>query len=352
VEEELDAGFWRRYARAAHTLNLVIVAIDLCYALATYSTGPNRLALVLINVAAFGGIVSAIAMVPEAKIAASPHRDVIFGSWCVAGPVLVAVAASLDGGVASPLAWLFPLAVMFTATVHRPPIVVLSAVASLTSYIVVGGVHGSLTAHPAMVAVQSGYLIALAYAGALTAHYRWTDYDTMVGITQWLSSLADRDGLTGLLNHRAFHEQLTREVAQAERDDEPLAVLVIDADHFKRVNDDHGHLVGDEVLKALAQAIVTETRAGDLCARVGGEEFCVALPRATRAEAHDVAERVRAAVAALDVAAPITVSIGVGVASGREGGATLPTAVLQRADAALYEAKRNGRNQVCELAAA
>jgi diguanylate cyclase (GGDEF)-like protein len=351
VEEGLDADFWRRYARAAHALNLVIVVIDLGYAAATWSTGPNRLALVLLNLAALGGVVSAIAMVPEAKIAASPHRNVIFGAWCVAGPLLVAVAASLDGGITSPLSWLFPLAVMFTAAVHRPPIVILSAAASLASYIVVAGIHGSLGARPATVVVQSGYLVALASAGALTAHYRWSDFDTQVEITRWFSSLADHDSLTGLLNHRAFHEQLAREVAQAARDGEPLAVLVVDADHFKKVNDEHGHLVGDEVLKALAATIVAETRAGDLCARVGGEEFCVALPRATRAEAHEVAERVRLAVAALDVVTPITVSIGVGVAHGTTD-APVSTAVLARADAALYEAKRNGRNQVCELAAA
>jgi diguanylate cyclase (GGDEF)-like protein len=351
VEEELDAGFWRRYARASHTLNLLIVVIDLGYALATYSTGPHRVPLVLINVAALGGIVSAIAIVPEQKIAGSPHRNLIFGVWCVAGPLLVAAGAWLDGGITSPLAWLFPLSVMFTAAVHRPGTVVLSALASLGGYVVVAGAHGAIVAHPANVAVQSGYLISLAYAGALTAHYRWSDYDTRVEITKWLSSLADRDSLTGLLNHRAFHEQLAREVAQASRDREPLAVLVVDADHFKKVNDEHGHLVGDEVLKAVAAAIVAETRAGDLCARIGGEEFCIALPRATRAEALDVAERIRVAVAALDAGAPITVSIGLGLAPAT-GGTSLPTAVLARADAALYEAKRHGRNQVRELAAA
>jgi diguanylate cyclase (GGDEF)-like protein len=349
VEEDLDAALWRRYARHAHSLNLIVVAVDLAYCLATWSTGPHRLALLLINGAGLAGIASAMITLPEARIAASPHRTVIFATWCVTGTVLITVATLLDGGVTSPLAWLFPMSVMFTASVHRPVVVLLSAAAGLAGYLLVAATHDGFASHPATVVVQAGYLVALAYATATTAHYRWLDRDARVGLTERLSSLAERDGLTGLLNHRAFHEHLAREVARATREGEPLAVLVVDADHFKAVNDDHGHLVGDDVLKALAAVLTAETRAGDLCARLGGEEFCVALPRATRTDALEIAERVRVAVTRMPAPAAITVSIGVGVATAIEGSAKV---LIGRADAALYEAKRSGRNRVCEHRAA
>jgi diguanylate cyclase (GGDEF)-like protein len=349
VEEDLDRAFWQRHARAAHSLDLVIVVINTAYILATFTTGPHRPLLLTINLCGFAGIVSAIAMVPEQRIATSAHRDLIFGMWCVSGSLLITVAAWLDGGTNSPLAWLFPLSVMFTASVHRPRLVLWSAGTGLCGYLAVAIAHGAFESHPAMMFVQAGYLTALAYAAAVTAHFRWTDYDARVELTERLSSQADRDGLTGLLNHRAFHEHLEREVAQSERADSSLAVLLVDADHFKSVNDEHGHLVGDEVLKALASVLVRETRAGDLCARIGGEEFCVALPHTTRREALDVAERIRAAVATMGAPAAVTVSIGVRVA---HPNAETVTALIEQADAALYEAKDRGRNRVCERAAA
>jgi diguanylate cyclase (GGDEF)-like protein len=95
--------------------------------------------------------------------------------------------------------------------------------------------------------------------------------------------------------------------------------------------------------------LTAETRAGDLCARLGGEEFCVALPRATRTDALEIAERVRVAATRMPAPAAITVSIGVGVATAIEGSAKV---LIGRADAALYEAKRSGRNRVCEHRAA
>jgi diguanylate cyclase (GGDEF)-like protein len=349
VEEDLERGFWRRYARAAHTLDFAIVLVNTAYVTATFSTGPNRGALLAINLAGLVGIVAAIVMVPEEKVANSPNRDLIFGVWCLAGPLLVAAAAYLDGGTSSPLAWLFPLSVMFTSAVHRPPIVVMAALASLASYFAVASARGDLTSRPALVFVQGGYLVALGYAGTLTAHFRWTDHDARVALNERLSSLADRDGLTGLLNHRAFYDHLGREIAQAARQDEPVAVLLIDADHFKSVNDRHGHLVGDDVLKAVAGVIVAETRAGDLCGRIGGEEFCVALPGASRDRALEIAERVRTAVEAITEPAAVTVSIGVGTAHRARNRVT---ALIEQADAALYTAKHNGRNCVRERAVA
>jgi diguanylate cyclase (GGDEF)-like protein len=351
VETERERAFWLRYVRASHVLNLFIVAIDTAYTLATFSSGSHRVALLIVNLAALGGVAASLALVPEERIAASRHRDLIFGSWLVAGSAIVTVAIALDGGLHSPLVWLFPLSVMLTATAHRPRLVVCSSVASLAGYLLLAATtSGSGGESTASIAVRAAYLVALAYSGATTAHFRYRDHDSLVGLTQQLGTLADHDGLTGLLNHRAFHEHLDREFSRAERCGDPLALLMIDVDHFKSINDEYGHVTGDEILQAVAQAIASVTRAGDVLGRIGGEEFCLVLPATGDATARTVAERVRASVAALEAPASVTVSVGLGTLSSR--GVVGRVALLQSADGALYEAKRQGRNRVCEVHAA
>jgi len=163
-----------------------------------------------------------------------------------------------------------------------------------------------------------------------------------------LADLARRDALTGLSNRRAFEENLAREVARARRSGTALAVVVLDIDHFKRVNDTHGHAAGDLVLAEVAARAQRALRAEDLLARTGGEELAALLPGATLAAAAEVAERIRRAVAdtAIPVAATaIDVSVSLGCAAlGAEerDGASL----LARGDARLYDAKRAGRTRV------
>ncbi|WP_288584559.1 sensor domain-containing diguanylate cyclase [uncultured Methylobacterium sp.] len=167
-----------------------------------------------------------------------------------------------------------------------------------------------------------------------------------------LARLSRTDALTGLPNRRAFEEAFARTFAEARRRGEPLPLLVIDADHFKRYNDRHGHAVGDRVLQGIAGALsASARRPADLVARVGGEEFAILLPGTDAEGAVSVAERVHAAVAALVVEAEgasvgrITVSIGLALGLPREGGT--PGALFDLADAALYEAKATGRDRTC-----
>jgi two-component system, cell cycle response regulator len=162
-----------------------------------------------------------------------------------------------------------------------------------------------------------------------------------------LRAEAVRDALTGLPNRRAFEEALLREVARAEREGVPLAALLLDVDHFKRVNDGHGHPAGDAVLRAVAARARCALRAADLLARVGGEELAALLPGADRAAALEAGERVRLAVRASPVEAgnaaiAVTLSVGVAVRGAGEDGAAL----LARADERLYAAKREGRDRV------
>ena len=163
-----------------------------------------------------------------------------------------------------------------------------------------------------------------------------------------LRAAARIDAKTGLLNATAWQEEATREITRAQRDSRPVAVVIADIDHFKRINDVHGHLAGDVALLAVVTALLGGLRPYDQLGRFGGEEFTVVLPGAGRVEARDIAERLRRAVAAHpvllgDVAVEVSVSVGVAVLG--EHGHDL-TDLLAAADAALYRAKQAGRNQV------
>jgi diguanylate cyclase (GGDEF)-like protein len=168
-----------------------------------------------------------------------------------------------------------------------------------------------------------------------------------------LHRLAMTDELTRLPNRRAFFAHAEEALEHARRGGEPLALLALDIDHFKRINDTLGHEAGDRVLQRVAGAARSALRDGDVVGRTGGEEFLALLPATPPAAAAEVAERLRAAVQRLDLAdlAPdLAVSVSVGVA-GREDGASSVGAIVQRADEALYRAKAGGRNRV-ELAPA
>ena len=145
-------------------------------------------------------------------------------------------------------------------------------------------------------------------------------------------------------------ELLTRECGHAMRYGQPLSLLVVDVDHFKRVNDTYGHPVGDAVLVEIARTLRVNSRPIDAVGRYGGEEFLVVLPDTTTLQASDIAERLRSAVESLEIATPeanIRSSISVGLASCEpEKNLCTPTDLIMRADAALLAAKRLGRNRV------
>lgn len=161
-----------------------------------------------------------------------------------------------------------------------------------------------------------------------------------------LLSLATHDGLTGVYNRRRFDEKITEYSLLSRRTGRPFALLLIDADHFKRINDSHGHAVGDEVLQQLATLIQNSVRSTDFVARYGGEEFAVLLPEVAQPDTPEVvAEKIRAAVAEAQFpgVGNVTVSIGLGLADPADNN---HTTLIKRADQQLYQAKAAGRNQV------
>ena len=185
------------------------------------------------------------------------------------------------------------------------------------------------------------------------------------GGPEWLAALIDalvdlssRDALTGLANRRAFELAVAREVDRVARSGEPALLLTLDIDHFKRVNDTWGHAAGDQVIKAVAQALMDSVRPMDLVARVGGEEFAIILPNCAVAFGQTVAERVRQRVqgmpimlsalpAAAGTAPAVQVTISVGGAFAPQWVRSTPSLWQERADQQLYQAKARGRNQVC-----
>ncbi len=162
--------------------------------------------------------------------------------------------------------------------------------------------------------------------------------------TKVLEELATTDGLTKLLNRRTCMNELTRKLEEARKNPESLAVLLLDVDHFKRINDTVGHSVGDRVLREVAKLLRNSLRASDIGGRYGGEEFLVVLPGTTKSEAKTIANRIRVAISEAKIQGldwPVTVSIGVASWVGHTAHGLLATA-----DMNLYRAKENGRNQV------
>jgi diguanylate cyclase (GGDEF)-like protein len=152
--------------------------------------------------------------------------------------------------------------------------------------------------------------------------------------------LAGSDALTGLPNRRHFEESLERELARAERTEQPVNLLMLDIDHFKRINDTYGHQTGDAVLRAVGRRLSETVRVGDVVARYGGEEFTIVMPSADTEDAVVLADRILRAVEQIDI--PVTVSIGIAtfLRHAADG-----SSLVEAADRALYESKRSGRNR-------
>ncbi|SAK70629.1 GGDEF domain-containing protein [Caballeronia calidae] len=168
-----------------------------------------------------------------------------------------------------------------------------------------------------------------------------------------LQEFADRDGLTGIANRRYFELRLADEFARWQRYGGELSMLLFDLDHFKRINDDLGHLVGDTVLRVMAERVAKSVRVQDVFGRFGGEEFALLLPCTNFEDAMIVAEKVRREICETPVdvqGARVPVTASVGAARARTGATSSYEALINEADAALYTAKREGRNRAVGFA--
>lgn len=173
--------------------------------------------------------------------------------------------------------------------------------------------------------------------------------EQLIAAREALRDLAAHDPLTGLWNHSAILQALTAEVARAEREAGAVGIIMADLDHFKQVNDTHGHGVGDLVLKETARRLRDAVRVYDLVGRVGGEEFLIVLPGCNRADVLVLGERIRARISDTPIetpSGPLPVTVSVGATAWKPESRTGVETLVQTADNALYRAKRGGRNRV------
>jgi diguanylate cyclase (GGDEF)-like protein len=198
--------------------------------------------------------------------------------------------------------------------------------------------------------VATGFL-AMAYMGVSFHAYvdrsmsyfkRMRDYNAQ------LHDLASHDPLTRVLNAGAYYRACDQQIHASQRANQPFAVLFIDLDHFKSINDTYGHAVGDDVLRAVAQTLQAHVRRSDVVGRIGGEEFSVFLPNTQVKGAELVAEALRVAIESIHIEVDgvrLKITASIGVAAKRFDEETMQ-AIQQHADQAMYEAKRGGRNRV------
>lgn len=208
--------------------------------------------------------------------------------------------------------------------------------------------------HPYSTPAMATGLLALAYLGISFHAYgdrSMSYFKRMRNYNAQLQDLASHDPLTGVMNARAYYRVCDQAIHASQRRQTFFAVLFIDLDHFKSINDQYGHAVGDEVLREVAQTLQSHIRRSDALGRIGGEEFSVFLPDTDLMGAQELAENLRQAVANLRIRTAgqsLQITASIGVAGGNFGAAHAPSMkqIQQQADQAMYEAKRAGRNRV------
>ena len=321
---DADLRHRARSVRASFLPTLALSVLGWIYLALTWDE-PNRALIAWI----FGiGALSTLALsrLPMERIVASDRwREPFFVSWSVSVIALIATVVAADGGIASPttLVYLFPL--LFVSLSYPVRSIAVVYAAALSSYALVGL---ALTPDPDAARVLMG-LACLGFApfiGVLQAREHGRERAA-------LTHSAKTDALTGLLNHTAFQERLDAALPG------PLALIAVDVDHFKRVNDSLGHAAGDEALRGVADALRAVVRGDDICGRMGGDEFMVALVGADRAVAERVVERLHLALSLTPVTASAGVAVSPADADGRDE-------LMRAADAAMYANKRKGRSRV------
>jgi diguanylate cyclase (GGDEF)-like protein len=275
---------------------------------------------------------------------AANNQGIVLGGWTRDGHELVGAVYALDGVTASAL-------VFRTGQGARTEAGYSSATDPISDLMVgLGGRDG--VAAPIVVAGRLWGALGAAYDQhqiPVGVEQRLERFASLVGLAisnadAWerLARDASTDSLTGIANRRVFHERLSAEVARAHRYQHTLALVLLDLDHFKAINDLHGHQAGDRVLVMFAELLSALTRDGELVARIGGEEFAWLLPETDRQGAHAAAERIRQAIETTQLPEVVAVTLSAGVCSSEN--APDADTLVRNADRALYWAKESGRN--------
>jgi diguanylate cyclase (GGDEF)-like protein len=304
-------------------LNIAQYAATIGYCLLT-PDGPHRYTMLVIAGLAMAGTL-ALLLLPCEEIVRGRRCEPFFLLWSALQLGIVTVLVALDGGPGSPLALSYFLALIFAGVSFPPRTALLVGLLALLSYGVIGfSTEGLEREYMAFFVATLG---CTAFMCAWLARHHTHQREELARVSR-------ADPLTGCLNRRGFEERLSAELSHATRTARPLALLLLDLDDFKQVNDTHGHSVGDDVLCWTVETVRSVVRPSDAIGRLGGDEFALILPEAGQADALATAARVREA---LYERAPASM----GIAAFPADGANVEE-LVRRADAALY-AQKHGR---------
>jgi diguanylate cyclase (GGDEF)-like protein len=349
LEPEYRAARFAEYRTFAIALGVAAVALSLALWLRDYASD----AAVAWSTMPVRGVMAGAVAVYVASLWLPARRGLRLASGALAILVIEFAVLSIWGRLAGGYAGGLPgyMYIYLVAPLVLLPFSFRESVAVLVMAGAVPNVQVALGLAPGFPVLSFNALVWPACGIAIFAQRQFDQLFRRVYLTQrQLARLAAHDPLTGLSNRRDFMERAEAACSTARRYGRELCVLMLDLDHFKRINDTCGHAAGDDVLRFIAATLALQLRGADLTGRIGGEEFAVVLPETGLEAGLQTAERIRAAVerAAIPTAhapQPLQVTVSIGLAARGASGTTLPE-LLHLADGALYEAKRAGRNRV------
>jgi diguanylate cyclase (GGDEF)-like protein len=327
VDARSDPGylrFRRNCVRLASATSLTAAAMIAAYVATTWHEGPHRLALAVTTGVVFVAV-GVVQVTRAERLVETRWCDLFFGVWSTLYVILIPLMALLDGGSTSPLMITFFPALVFAGLCYPLGMAVYVGVSGVLADLVVG--LASPPGHLDVSLYLAGLLALTAVMCAWQAH-------TLERQRRELELASRTDHLTGALNRRGFHERADAELARAEREQQPVSLVLVDLDGFKRVNDDHGHAAGDDLLVWVSGRLHSGLRPSDAAGRLGGDEFALLLPGVDAGGARMVAERLRSALAERS-------SASFGVAEFSPGCDV--DGLAARADAELYRDKRRAR---------
>ncbi len=333
-----DPDFWLRHVRFGVGVSFGLLALSVPY---VWLRAGELQHLLLLIIAVTSVFTLGVRLLPWTRMLQTRRALWFFYAWSTVATLAITLAAAADGGVNSPMLLYYAVPMLFAAIAYpQRSVLVLGGVMLLTVGVMT--VATDVT-EPGRVWLTLGVLALSSWAFAYAAgNYRRSAQRTEA-LAERLALQVNVDSLTGCMNHRAFQEVLAGEVARAQRSGTPIALLLGDIDHFKQVNDRHGHRVGDDVLERVGVALREHARAGDHVARVGGEEFAVLLHDADLPAALEAAQRFRRCVGQITDPVPVTMSFGAAVLPGMTD---TVESLCETADLGLYAAKRSGRDCV------
>ena len=311
----------------------------LYYVFRTWNSGPNRVWIAFIGVFTIGQAI--VVWFSRRHFVTTTQRRRLFITGNVMSYVLIAAASALDGGIGSPITLIWVLPTINLLMGYSRAAILFCGSICLGLYLLVAWLTpGSLDI--ATFTMQIVVLVIAVFMVLLGAVAREEREAVLIAVRNQLSLLATTDSLTGCINQQAFAHIAATEVARAARHRHDISMLALDVDRFKSINDEYGHLMGDDVLRQLGAALRASVRSTDIVARVGGDELLVLCPETSVSAAIELAERMQST--ARQSRMPVKVTLSVGICTLRPKTPD-PEQLREYADQALYEAKRRGRDR-------